>query len=176
MESEWLIGIYNRYFRHKQLQETTNQLEHRNSSLELKFSELTQKLLQCQAREVDLRDQLASSLPLMEKASLESKIEDLKKKEAELKLQNSQLQEVAEVSRQQVVALEMKRKSHDVELSSLRHQLLDVQMQSEERSVIGKLHHQIVALQVHVNACTVYSITVEPLCYGHCWDSLKCPD
>ena len=138
-------------FRCKQLQDTTNQLEHRNSSLELKFAELTQKLLQCQAREVDLRDQLASSLPLTEKASLESQIEGMKKKEAELKLRNSQLQEVAEVSRQQVVALEMRRKSNDLELSSLRHQLLDVQMQSEERSVIGKLHHQIVALQVNAH-------------------------
>ena len=127
-----------------------NQLENRNSSLELKFSELTQKLLQCQAREVDLRDQLASSLPIAEKASLEGEIEALKKREVELKLKNGQLEELAEVSKQQAVAMETKRKSHDIELSSLRHQLLDVQMQSEERSIIGKLHHQIVALQVHV--------------------------
>lgn len=101
---------------------------------------------------MDLRDQLASSLPLAEKASLEGQIEDLRKKEAELKLQNSQLQEVAEVSRQQVVALETRKESRDIEISSLRHQLLDVQMQSEERSVIGKLHHQIVALQVSIVA------------------------
>lgn len=132
-------------------------MEYRNSSLELKFSELTQKLLQSQAREVDLRDQLASSLPLEEKASLEGHIEALKKREAELKLQNSQLQEVAEVSKQQVVAMETKKKSHDLELSSLRHQLLDVQMQSDERSVIGKLHHQIVALQVKCDSTYSYS-------------------
>ena len=136
-------------FRCKQLQETAHQLEYRNSSLEQKFSELTQKLLQCQAREVDLRDQLASSLPQDEKTSLENLIKELKRKEVELRLQNSQLQEVAEVSRQQVVAMETKRKSHDLELSSLRHQLLDVQMQSDEKSFVGKLHHQIVALQVH---------------------------
>ena len=134
----------------KQLQETTHQLEYRNSSLELKFSELTQKLLQCQAREVDLRDQLASSLPQVEKTSLEGQIQELKKREAELRLCNSQLQEVAEVARQQAVAMETKKQSHDIELSSLRHQLLDVQMQSDEKSVIGKLHHQIVALQVHM--------------------------
>ena len=136
-------------FRCKQLQETAHQLEYRNSSLEQKFSELTQKLLQSQAREVDFRDQLASSLPQGEKTSLENQIEELRKKEAELRLQNSQLQEVAEVARQQVVAIETKKKSHDLELSSLRHQLLDVQMQSDEKSLIGRLHHQIVALQVH---------------------------
>lgn len=144
-------------FRCKQLQETASQLEYRNSSLEQKFSELTQKLLQCQAREVDLKDQLASSLPQDEKMSLENQIEELKKKEIELRLQNSQLQEVAEVSRQQVVAMETKRKSHDLELSSLRHQLLDVQMQSDEKSLIGKLHHQIVALQVHGTCMYMYT-------------------
>ena len=107
---------------------------------------------------MELRDQLASSLPQGEKTLLETQIEELKKKEAELRLQNSQLQEVAEVSRQQVVAMETKRKSHDLELSSLRHQLLDVQMQSDEKSLIGRLHHQIVALQVHVHvwhACSI---------------------
>lgn len=139
-------------FRCKQLQETAHQLEYRNSSLEQKFSELTQKLLQNQAREVDLRDQLASSLPQGEKTSLENQIEELKKKEAELRLQNSQLQEVAEVARQQVVAMETKKQSHDLELSSLRHQLLDVQMQSDEKSLIGRLHHQIVALQVDLHS------------------------
>ena len=138
----------------KQFQETLRQLEDRNSSLELKFSELTQKLLQSQAKEVDLRDQLASALPVAERTSLQGEIEELKKREAELRLQNSQLQEVAEVSRQQVAAMETKRMSHDIELSSLRHQLLDVQMQSEEKSVIGKLHHQVVALQVHACKCT----------------------
>ena len=144
----------------KQLQETAHQLEYRNSSLEQKFSDLTQKLLQSQAREVELRDQLASSLPQGEKTSLEDRIEGLKKKEAELRLQNSLLQEVAEVSRQQVVAMETKRKSHDLELSSLRHQLLDVQMQSDEKSLIGRLHHQIVALQVHVqHACSMWEWT-----------------
>ena len=43
----------------KQLQETVLQLETRNASLEEKFSELTQQLLQTQSREAQLRDQLA---------------------------------------------------------------------------------------------------------------------
>ena len=43
----------------KQLQETVVQLETRNASLEEKFSELTQQLLQTQSREAQLRDQLA---------------------------------------------------------------------------------------------------------------------
>ena len=55
---------------------------------------------------------------------------------------------MAEVARQQVAAMETKQKSHDIELSSLRHQLIDLQVQSDDRTALGKLHHQIVALQV----------------------------
>ena len=68
--------------------------------------------------------------------------------ETKLKLENAQLKEVAEVARQQSVAMEMWQKSRDLEMSSLRHQLLDLQMQSDEKTVAGKLHHQIVTLEI----------------------------
>ena len=76
----------------------------------------------------------------------------LRKSETQLKLENAQLKEIAEVARQQAVAMETQQKSHDLELSSLRHQLLDLQMQSDDKTVIGKLHHQIVTLQVSESA------------------------
>ena len=91
---------------------------------------------------------LADCLTREEKESLEVHIQSLRQSEAKLKQENSQLKEVAEVARQQNVAMEMWQKSHDSELSSLRHQLLDLQMQSDEKTVIGKLHHQLVMLQV----------------------------
>ncbi len=90
----------------------------------------------------------ADCLTQAEKAALESHIQDLKQTAAKLKLENSQLKEVAEIARQQSVAMESWQKSHDIELSSLRHQLLDLEMQSDEKTVIGKLHHQLVTLQV----------------------------
>ena len=124
------------------------QLEQRNSSLETKFSELTQKLLTAQVREGELRDQLASCLPESEKTLLEVQVVELKNSQTELSLENNRLKEVADVARQQVVFMETKQKSHDLELSSLRHQLLDLQMQSDSRTVMGKLHHQVVTLQV----------------------------
>ncbi len=83
-----------------------------------------------------------------EKELLEKQIQSLQKSEAQLRIENAQLKEVADVARQQSVAMETWQKSHDLELSSLRHQLLDLQTQSDEKTVIGKLHHQIVALQV----------------------------
>ena len=87
-------------------------------------------------------------LTLSDKESLETRVQELKTSETKLKLENAQLKEVAEVARQQSVAMEMWQKSRDLELSSLRHQLLDLQMQSDEKTVAGKLHHQIVTLEI----------------------------
>lgn len=124
------------------------QLEQRNVTLEEKFSELTQRLLVAQITEGDLRDQLASSLPQSEKASLEEAIAQLKKSEVKLALDNNNLKEVAEIARQQAIAMEMVQKSNDLEVGSLRHQLLDLQSGSEERTAMGRLHHQLLAVQV----------------------------
>lgn len=134
--------------RWQQLQNVVTQLEQRNATLEEKFSELTQRLLQAQVTEGDLRDQLASSLPQSEKMSLEETIAQLKKSEAKLVIDNNHLKEVAEIARQQAIAMEMVQKSNDLEVGSLRHQLLDLQSGSEERTATGRLHHQLLALQV----------------------------
>ena len=79
---------------------------------------------------------------------LESQIATLRKCETQLKLENSQLKEVSEIARQQVVAMETWKKSHDMMMSSLRHQLLDAQTGSDDKTIVGKLQHQISTLQV----------------------------
>ena len=134
--------------RYQQLQEVVMQLEQRNSTLETNFSELTQHLLQAQASEADLRDQLASALPQEHRAELEHRISDLSKSEAQLTIGNSQLKEVAEVARQQAAAVETMQKSRDLEVISLRHQLLDLQGGSDEKTALGRLHHQLLSCQV----------------------------
>ena len=44
--------------------------------------------------------------------------------------------------------METRRKCHDVELASLRHQLLDAQIISDEKTVLGKLRHQLTTLEM----------------------------
>ena len=83
-----------------------------------------------------------------EMASLESKVTDLRKSEARLKLEATHLKEVSDVARQQVVAMETWKKSHDLVMSSLHHQLLDAQSASDDKTVVGKLQLQIASLQV----------------------------
>jgi len=124
------------------------QLEQRNETLERNFSELTQRLLQTQAGEAELRDQLASALPREKQEELENRISELTRSEAQLTVSNNQLKEVAEVARQQAVAVETMQKSRDLELVSLRHQLLDLQGTSDEKTALGRVHHQLLSHQV----------------------------
>ena len=135
-------------YRCEQLREVVLQLEARNTTLEKNFSELTQRLLQAQVTEGELRDELASCLPSSEKSLLDDHIAQLSKSVAELNIENSKLKEVAEVARQQGITVEMMQKSHDLEVSSLRTQLLDLQGVSDERTADGRLYHQILTLQI----------------------------
>ena len=83
-----------------------------------------------------------------ERVVLESQMTDLRKSEARLKLEAAHLKEVSDVARQQVVAMETWKKSHDLAMSSLHHQLLDAQSGSDDKTVVGKLQLQISSLQV----------------------------
>ena len=148
IRSNGQVLVFSLFFRCQQLQDVLTQLEQRNSSLEDKVSEVTQCLLIAQETEGDLRNQLTSSLPQASKAILEKTITQLKKSEAKLLIDNSHLKEVAEVARQQAIAMEMVQKSDDLEVRSLRHQLLDLQSGSDDRTTVGRLHHQLLALQV----------------------------
>ena len=82
------------------------------------------------------------------KATLEVHCQALEKSEMKLRNENSQLKEVAEVARQQGVAVEMWRKSHDLEVGALRQQLLDYETQSDDSTRLAALHRQVLVLQV----------------------------
>ena len=131
----------------QQLQEVVVKLEQRNTTLETNFSELTQRLLQAQLNESELRDQIACSLPQDQHVELEKKIAELSQSEAQLTITNSQLKEVAEVARQQALAVEIMQKTRDLEVCSLRQQLLEEQGSSDEKAAMGRLHHQLLMLQ-----------------------------
>ncbi|XP_066265930.1 centrosomal protein of 290 kDa-like [Branchiostoma lanceolatum] len=131
-----------------QLKNTVSQLEQRNLELETKFAELTKMNLEAQRVERELRDELANSVTKAASDADRNKIAQLEESEATLKVENSRLKEMAEVGASQARALEAQQQSREKEVASLRQQLLDIQSESDEKTVIGKLHHHIVALQV----------------------------
>ncbi|XP_071113169.1 centrosomal protein of 290 kDa-like [Haliotis cracherodii] len=133
---------------YEQQRDILRELETRNKELEDKFSEVTKLNLEMQKTERDLRDELSDSVMKSVSDADRKKISQLEEGELTLKHEISKLKEVAEVATSQLKIYETQQVSHDKELQSLRQQLLDFQMQSDEKTIIGKLHRTIVQLQV----------------------------
>ncbi|XP_060063320.1 centrosomal protein of 290 kDa-like [Ylistrum balloti] len=123
-------------------------LDDRNKDLETKFSEITQSNLELQRIERDLRDELSKSVTKAVSDADRKRISQLEEIEVTLRNEISKLKEVCEVATSQVKTLETLQLSREKENVSLRQQLLDFQMQSDEKTIIGKLHRHIVQLQV----------------------------
>ncbi|KAL2094036.1 hypothetical protein ACEWY4_011348 [Coilia grayii] len=133
---------------YENLQNSLRQLDQRNRELEDKFAELTKLNLEAQRVEQELRDGLANSVSKDVNDHNREYIANLEKTVAEMKLEISKLQEVANVAKSQVFALEARQQSREKEVEFLRRQTLNYQAQSDEKALIAKLYQHIVALQL----------------------------
>ncbi|XP_034983153.2 centrosomal protein of 290 kDa isoform X1 [Zootoca vivipara] len=133
---------------YEHLRNTLKQVEERNFELETKFAELTKINLEAQKVEQSLRDELSSSVSKAVSEADRCRIMDLEKSETELKIEVSKLKELSDIAKMQVDALENRQQSREKEVESLRMQILDYQAQSDEKTLVAKLHQHIVALQV----------------------------
>ncbi|GFO27236.1 centrosomal protein of 290 kda-like, partial [Plakobranchus ocellatus] len=120
----------------------------RNTELEEKFAEVTKMNLEMQTLERELRDELTNSIPKSVSDADRKRIATLEHSEMSLKQEVSKLKEMAEIASTQVGTLEVQHLAKEKEFQSLRQQLLDFQVQSDEKTIIGKLHRHIVQLQV----------------------------
>uniref|UniRef100_A0A8C3CFD4 Centrosomal protein 290 n=1 Tax=Cairina moschata TaxID=8855 RepID=A0A8C3CFD4_CAIMO len=132
---------------YEHLRNTLKQVEERNFELETKFAELTKINLEAQKVEQELRDELSNSVSKAVSDADRRQIMDLEKREMELKIEVSKLRELSDVANMQVEALEARQQCREKEVESLRMQVLDCQAQSDEKTVIAKLHQHIIALQ-----------------------------
>ncbi|XP_039221110.1 centrosomal protein of 290 kDa isoform X2 [Crotalus tigris] len=133
---------------YEHLRNTLKQAEERNFELETKFAELTKINLEAQKVEQSLRDELSNSVSKGINEVDKRRIMELEKSETELKIEASKLRELSDIAKTQVTALENRQQLRDKEVESLRMQILDYQVQSDEKTLIAKLHQHIVALQV----------------------------
>ena len=78
------------------------------------------------------------------------RINQLEQRVAELLAEEARLKEVAAVAAHQTEAVGHNALSQSKEISSLRIQLAELQMKDDGKASLGKLHHQIIALQVCV--------------------------
>ncbi|KAM8973086.1 centrosomal protein of 290 kDa [Pelodytes ibericus] len=133
---------------YEHLRNTLLHVEERNFELETKFAELTKINLEAQKMEQALRDDLANSVSKAVSEADRSRILELEKSEAELKVEVSKLRSLSDIAKMQVSTLEARQQSREKEVESLRKQVLDYQDQTDEKALISKLHQQIVALHI----------------------------
>lgn len=134
--------------KYEQVQSLIKQLEERNVELEQKFAEISKLNLESQRVERQLRDEISNSVTQDTHVAVTRRVQSLEESESKLKVEVSRLKEVAEVASHQTEAIKAQQESQDRELTSLRKQLYDMQMESDDKTIIGKLHHHVVALQV----------------------------
>ena len=138
----------------KLLQAQVLQLEKRNDQVEEKFSDVAKSNLELQKTERSLRDQLLTSIAKEKFDTLNSQVQNLQSRENELKIETDKLRQVADVACRQIEALEAKKANENLELEALRHEVIDLQSQTDEKSLIGKLHRQLVGFQLKDNEAT----------------------
>ncbi|XP_029910436.1 centrosomal protein of 290 kDa isoform X3 [Myripristis murdjan] len=134
------------------MKNSLRQVEERNTELESKFAELTKLNMKAQRVERELRDELAESVSKAVSDADRARIAELEKAAAELRIEASKLREVSDVAKMQVSALEARQQSREKEVEALRRQVRDYQSQSDEKTLIAKLHQHIVALQLSESA------------------------
>ena len=126
-----------------------NNLETRYTELEEKFEMISNVNLELQKVERDLRDQILTSIPKDEYELLNSKYQDLLEKELKSQMEISKCKEISDISQIQLASLELKKGNSLHELEALKHQILDLQAQSDEKALIGRLHQQLLSLQLN---------------------------
>nr|AKN21708.1 NPHP6 [Schmidtea mediterranea] len=133
---------------YENIKNTWNEAEKRNKELEEKLTELTNHNLELQKIERELRDELIDSVSKEINDAEKRRVLELEKRELEGKHEIEKLKEIAEIATMQTNALQQQQLSREKETGSLRQQLADIQCQSDEKSLIGKLHRHIVLLQM----------------------------
>ena len=73
----------------------------------------------------------------------------------------SKYKEISDISQIQLESLELKKGNSLHELEALKHQILDLQTQSDEKALIGRLHQQLLSLQLNEKECNQQKKTRE---------------
>uniref|UniRef100_UPI00358E731A centrosomal protein of 290 kDa isoform X3 n=1 Tax=Myxine glutinosa TaxID=7769 RepID=UPI00358E731A len=132
----------------QQLQALLQELDARNHELEEKFARLTKINLEAQDVERGLRDELAGCVSRSNAEAMRLRLANMEESETVIKTQLSKQRELADVAIMQAKELHDRRQIKEKCLELLRQQLLELQSQSDERALIGRLQQRIAALLV----------------------------
>jgi centrosomal protein CEP290 len=127
------------------------ELKARNEEVQRDFQKATHLRLSLEAAELELREQLADCVKRDKYVDLETRFTEERERLAQVETEANHLRQTAETAVRQTRDWQSLQKSQVRELTSLRERLLDMEVESDERTTIGKLHRTILALQTSEN-------------------------
>ena len=101
-------------------------------------SKLTRLNIEAQRVERELRSQLEGVVTKELHEGVLKRQQALEESESKLKVEVMRLKEISEVASHQAEAVQAQQESRDKELTSLRKQLYDIQMENDDKTIIGK--------------------------------------
>lgn len=122
------------------------QLENRNLELEANIAQLNKNYLLAIKTEQDLRQELTECVPKSVNDAHKNRINELEKQEHLLRLEVSRLRELTEITLYQSDSKEFINKLTKAQMQQF--DLMEAQSQSDNASSLGRLHRQIIMLQL----------------------------
>jgi centrosomal protein CEP290 len=127
------------------------ELKQRNCEVQAGFNKATELQLGLQQAELELKEQLADCVHRAVYDEQREALAATRERVAELEAQVGTLRETAATASRQTRELQALQKAQLRESTSMRERLLDMEVDTDERTTIGKLHRIILGLQTSEN-------------------------
>jgi centrosomal protein CEP290 len=127
------------------------ELKQRNCEVQAGFNKATELQLGLQQAELELKEQLADCVHRAVHDEQREALAATRERVAELEAQVGTLRETAATASRQTRELQALQKAQIRETTSMRERLLDMEVDTDERTTIGKLHRIILGLQTSEN-------------------------
>ncbi|KAJ3186375.1 hypothetical protein HDU85_007815 [Gaertneriomyces sp. JEL0708] len=128
--------------------ENENVLKERLSALESHYTEAKAETFQLREIEAELRNTIAASISPTEHQNQVKRISNLEDEIRKLQSQLEEYQRISEIASRQVADVIQARAIEQDELGALRATVRELQAETDEKLLIGRLHHEIHNLRV----------------------------
>ncbi|KAI9366012.1 hypothetical protein DFJ73DRAFT_955828 [Zopfochytrium polystomum] len=130
------------------LEQNEAKLKARLDSLEKKYMEATEENIRLREIEADLRNEFEGGVSGKEYAKVSAKLAEMSDRIVELEEDIAKYKDLADIAATQSTDLLHLHSCDEKEKAILRATVQELQMEGDERLLIGKLHHHILALQM----------------------------
>eukprot|EP00049_Salpingoeca_infusionum_P016740 m.345706 g.345706 ORF g.345706 m.345706 type:complete len:2261 (-) comp16141_c1_seq15:3907-10689(-) len=131
-----------------QAQDTIKRQEEHMATLNKKVDDLVEETISLREMEAELLHKLQATVSTQEYESLKKSQTDLKQALATTQAELESAKKIADIAATQAESLRRLNTGHEKELQALRTQLTELQVESDDRTHLGRLHHKLLAAQM----------------------------